>query len=794
MAGKPKGQKRAAKVSKRNQKRQAQQRQVDQYEMPGSPLGAISWDDDSSRRDLSNDPMKMLDMSAVRRLMERKLSQFASEAEGTPRDPVIEQAEELIDQAMQVAPAKAKKLARQALELWPDCADAYVVLAEHASMVSEALPLYEQGVAAGRRALADEWDEIQGHFWGYLPSRPFLRALAGFADALWGIGRREESAAQYLELLSLNPNDNQGIRMAAIPRLMELGRDDDCRKLLKQYEDGEDCFTAYTSALMEFRRKGDSAKARSLLQAAFQANEHVPKFLVTNRGLPNDQPGSYSWKTPEEAQIYVDLSQRAWKATPGAVAWMRSAWTQTDIEPEEVDLDELALIPPSDECWLVYLVRAPNYQADGTSDGFTTMLWVGDLQNEKCWATETLSESPTPDEIWDAFIQCVALPAVGLPRLPRRVVFLNGDLCEEFAADLEALGIEAVESEDDELRENVRNRERQLCERENFTGEISELPIVEDEPWMIDGRQLETWLTDDEGQLQRPWAIVVLGPLGIMFTHIMVQTPTPEDWQHAVEMAMRSPLVGEPHRPIAVFVRSPDHQMILEPILGEVLCEVGDDFSIADELLDALSSSMSGQSPLTPYVDVAGMSVERVGQFFESAAQYYRRAPWSFTPSDAVWEVQPAGVAQPWYAIVIGQNGETYGVSLIEHFDDCVLMMNGGMPDGGIMCVSAMCLNFDEAPALNGADLDAADQFGWPIAAPEAHPLVYRTGRSDSLETPSAAEFDLLDATIQTLPDFIASGQEFGTRNAVVNGTSVAVRFARVPAKRLKQKTGRGRW
>ncbi|HLQ45413.1 MAG TPA: hypothetical protein VK137_11830, partial [Planctomycetaceae bacterium] len=164
------------------------------------------------------------------------------------------------------------------------------------------------------------------------------------------------------------------------------------------------------------------------------------------------------------------------------------------------------------------------------------------------------------------------------------------------------------------------------------------------------------------------------------------------------------------------------------------------------------------------------------------------RAPWTFTPSNAVWEVQPAGWTQPWFATVIGQNGETFGLSLIEQFDDCMRMMSGQLPDGGILDVSAMALNFEEAQTLTGADLDAAQQFDWPIAAPEAYPLVYRTGISHTLQTPSAEEFDLLEAAIQTLPDFIRRGQEFGTGTALVNGVRTEVRLARVPPRQMKRK------
>lgn len=790
MAGKPKGQKRAAKVKKRAQKQQKAQPQFGEF-IPSEPY--FEFPDGPEVFGMSGLPGGPLDVMSMRRLMEREMSKLTG-AVGTPsRDPAIERAEDLVYQALETTPTKAKKLARQALEIWPDCAEAYVILAECASSVSEALPLYEQGVAAGRRALADEWDEIQDHFWGYLPTRPFMRALAGVAESLWSIGRRDESVERSLELLKLNPNDNQGIRMGVIPRLLELGRNDDCRMVLKQFADGGDCFTAYNVALLEFRQKGDKAKTRRLLTKAFQANEHVPKYLVSNHVLPNRSPDSYSWQSPEEAQIYVELSQRAWKTTPGAIAWMRSAWVQSGVEDDDVELGDLSRLPLTKECWVMYLVQMPNGETDDSGEDFSTLLWLGEPDGEKCLASQILSESPTVEEIWDAVTQCLADPKSGPPRRPRRVEFLDAELCSELAAEFATLGIEAVESDDEELKGLVLARQSRLCDRESFEGELSDLPIVDDEPWIIDGRQLDTWLTDKNGELQRPWAILVVGPPGVLFTHLVEETPTPQDWQLALETAMRSPLVGEPHRPVAVFVRSPDHQMILAPLLGDVPCEIGDDFSILDELIDSLSASMSGRMPLTPYVQVEGMSVERVGQFFESAAQYYRRAPWGFTPTDAVWEVQPAGMTQPWYAVVIGQNGESYGLSLIETFDDCVLMMTGLLPDGGISSVSAMCLNYEEPQTMTGADLDAADQLGWTVAAPEAYPLVYRTGRTEVLETPSAEEFDLLEATLQTLPDFVASGKEFGNLTAIVNGSPVEVRVARVPRDRLKPKAKRRR-
>lgn len=784
MARKPKGQKQAGKAPKKSQRAADHNLQLAKEmfaDFVGSELGSMEF------RLPGEGP---LSPGESRRMMETLMRGLTGRMGMTSSDATQDRAMDLCDRAMDAPPSKAKKLAQQALQVWPDCAQAYVILAELADSVSEVLPLYEQGVAAGRRALTDEWDWLQDEeaFWGYLPTRPFLHALAGLADALWGIGRRDEAAERYLELLTLNPNDNQGIRNVAVPRLMEMGRNDDARRILKQYAGYDDCFTAYNLALLEFRKHGDCAKTKKLLKKALQANEHVPTYLVSNRMLPSRRPDSYSWESPEEAQIYVDLAQRAWKTTPGAIAWLRGAWSPTEDSPAAIETDVLLQLPQCDETWL--LVIAPVTSPEDGSQGATMMLT--DLASEAVVGSEVFEVSPTPADIWNAVAQTTASPKAGAARRPRRIELIDEDLCAELRSDFEQIGITAELSADEELRERFQRGLARMANRAAFTGELSDLPIAEDEEWIVACRQLDSWIRDDDGQLQRPWAMLVLAPQAILASNVTTQTPSAEDWRQALCMAMTNPLLDEPHRPAQILVRSADHRLMLEPLLDGIPCIVSDEHAAAvDALFDDLSQTLDGRGPLTPYVQQEGMTVERVGHFFESAAEYFRRAPWTFTPSDAVWEIQPAGFEHPWYAIVIGQNGETYGLSLIEHFDDCRRMMSGELLDGGVLSVSSMCLNFDEAHTLTGPDLDAADQFGWPIAAPEAYPLVYRTGLNAALQTPSASDFDLLEATLQTLPDFIRSRQDCGTATARLNGQSLEVRLARVPPSQLKPKRRR---
>ena len=82
------------------------------------------------------------------------------------------------------------QLAKDALAICPDCADAYVLLAEHAPSRKEALRLYEQGRCRRRAAPGGRkrFSEHVGHFWGVLETRPYMRARLGLAHALWTAG------------------------------------------------------------------------------------------------------------------------------------------------------------------------------------------------------------------------------------------------------------------------------------------------------------------------------------------------------------------------------------------------------------------------------------------------------------------------------------------------------------------------------------------------------------------------------------------------------------------------------
>jgi len=257
------------------------------------------------------------------RSMEGLLAGFSGMVRG--KRTAVDEAQDIIYAAWE-APTRqrAVALARKALEVSPDCADAYNLLAEEtAESLEEALDLYRKGVEAGERALGKKtFKEDVGHFWGLLETRPYMRARAGLAQCLWEAGQREEAVEHYWDMLRLNPNDNQGIRYLLMPCLIELGRDEDAEKLFKQYKEDGMAVWVYSRALLDFRKHGDSPAADRSLKEALEENPLVPHYLLGRKKIPRVLPDYYGFGDENEAVLYARGNRAAWKATPGALEWL----------------------------------------------------------------------------------------------------------------------------------------------------------------------------------------------------------------------------------------------------------------------------------------------------------------------------------------------------------------------------------------------------------------------------------------------------------------------------------------
>ena len=236
----------------------------------------------------------------------------------------LEQAQDIIYQASEARGRRQLHLLRKALEICPDCADAYVLLAERCPDLEKSRDYYAEGVAAGERALGEDFFKDQtGHFWGIVQTRPYMRARYGLAQCLETLGNPKEAVEHYRELMRLNPNDNQGVRHALLGSLLEIKADDEAEELLKQCKgDKRLAVWSFSRALLTFRQKGDTATARKHLKEAIEANRYVSDYLLDYEELPDLLPPSYRLGSQEEASICAVQLLDAWEGTESALDWL----------------------------------------------------------------------------------------------------------------------------------------------------------------------------------------------------------------------------------------------------------------------------------------------------------------------------------------------------------------------------------------------------------------------------------------------------------------------------------------
>ena len=258
-------------------------------------------------------------------------------AELDPQD-ALDRAQDCIYDAVEVSTPKRRiALARKALSISPLCADAHVILAGHSAKGSdEELDHWRRGVEAGEKALGKSgFKDYAGHFWGFLETRPYMRARNGLALALWARGARDEAVDHLLAMLALNPNDNQGLRYALAGYLVELRRTSDFDALMKSFPEDGSAFFAWPRALSAFQIGGDCAASRAQLKKAMASNAHVRDFLSDRRKLPKRRPAYYSPGDASEAMFYVTDNGGCWSATPGALDWLRASVEERVAKPKK---------------------------------------------------------------------------------------------------------------------------------------------------------------------------------------------------------------------------------------------------------------------------------------------------------------------------------------------------------------------------------------------------------------------------------------------------------------------------
>ncbi len=715
-----------------------------------------------------------------RRVMEGILRELVPATGG--RGGSLEAAQQIMHQAFEAeSPRRQVALARKAIQTCPDCADAYVLLAEHAETLDEALDLYEQGVAAGERALgAEGFREYEGHFWGFLETRPYMRARQGLADCLWAAGRREEAVGHCQDMLRLNPNDNQGIRYRLASALLDLQRHVELERLLQRYEEDSSAEWAYARALLAFRQEGDSERARQALKEAKKTNQHVPAYLTGSKPLPRELPEYITIGGEDEAVGYAAQFLPAWKNTPGATVWLRKTLKVPAPRPPAPRKPDwrrakrpLAALPQVEgEVWQVDMRPFPTPIDDGGEQVNPWMLLVTNATQDTILVLELLVRRPETKEVWEHLLDALRKPREGEPHRPQQVLVRLKTFHTTWQSKLKQIGIDCtVQDELDHIEHVVSETSPQgdFAERlsrfmaplsDEEARDVAELPQQVGEVWQADARPIQAWL-EVGGEPTRPWTTLVanVSESLILATDLSETPPEREGLWKSVQKAMLQPAAGAPHRPGVVQVASDEHRQAIGSQLeaAGIECVVRDRLELIDRMVEELTEHVAGPRRLKATIDSPGVTPAMVGGLFDAAATFYRQAPWRKVPGDAPIQVQCEKFRSgTWYAVVMGQSGMTLGLAMYEDLDLLTeILLDNADDEENIRRTSGLSMTFGEAFDVAPRDFDAAQKHKWPVAGPEAYPCAIRVNPGFAFRPPLAWELELLEGSLRAIPGLL---------------------------------------
>ncbi len=234
-----------------------------------------------------------------------------------------EQAQDLVFEAYELSPAKAKQNIEKALQLDINCIEAYECLGSMESSAEIAIVFYEKGISIGKMFFGGKYlEDNKGMFWGIHETRPFMRCMQNYSDCLYAIGKAKECVAILEELIELNQNDNQGVREQLLLYLIELDENEKFVKYAKMYEDDSMSFSLFNRALFAFKTEGETKSSNKQLQKALKQNKHVAAKLISKKVI-TEISDHYGLGDENEADYYTYFAQRIWKQTKGAIDWLK---------------------------------------------------------------------------------------------------------------------------------------------------------------------------------------------------------------------------------------------------------------------------------------------------------------------------------------------------------------------------------------------------------------------------------------------------------------------------------------
>jgi tetratricopeptide (TPR) repeat protein len=224
---------------------------------------------------------------------------------------------------------KAEENFRKVIEEMPDHLDAIhhaALMCDLTGRTEEAVVLWEKAVAMGWKAFPPEFTVGKDILlWGFHENRSFLRCLHGLGYAYRNTGKVILANHIFVEILKLNPGDNQGARALAVNTYLALDEPYKALEICEKYPD--DCLVdiLYGRVLAYYCIENMDRAGESLSQAIDMRPKVVRAIIAKTMRKPKNI--SYGYITAggdDEAYAYRTENRNLWKRTKGAIEWLET--------------------------------------------------------------------------------------------------------------------------------------------------------------------------------------------------------------------------------------------------------------------------------------------------------------------------------------------------------------------------------------------------------------------------------------------------------------------------------------
>jgi tetratricopeptide (TPR) repeat protein len=203
-------------------------------------------------------------------------------------------------------------------------------------------------------------------------------------------------------------------------------------------------------------------------------------------------------------------------------------------------------------------------------------------------------------------------------------------------------------------------------------------------------------------------------------------------------------------RPARIEVRDPGlRDALAAPLaaLDTAIVVVEDQPAVRDALRTLEEEDEDGE-PIPGLMEAEGMTVERVRAFAEAAALFYAAQPWDRLANEDLIAVESEQVPRDMRFVgVLGQASELRGLSFFDSRRAFERVFERA--DAGDIPTRSNAVIFDRIDGLPFAEVDAWQDHGLPVAAPDAYPLAADFAIDGSVRRPSARELSFSEGLLR---------------------------------------------